>query len=154
MSYVDVSRTQVLVETSDFSAQMLLEVEIEIGQGFVQQQHRRATNQGAGQGDALSLAARKFHLVTWQTVEQAKQLRDVLDSFLDLRLRDVPKGQAEGHVVVSCQVRVEGGALKHHGDVTLLGLDSVHAFAIYGDAAGSRVVQSGDKPQQGGLSAA
>src|SRR6185312_2777742 len=78
----------------------------------------------------------------------------LIDPALDLVLRELPKFEAERHVVEYAHVRIERIVLEHHGDVTVTRRDVVDDVATDPDFAGGDLLQAGDHAQRGGFAAA
>ncbi len=62
--------------------------------------------------------------------------------------------QAEAHIVLHRQVRIERVGLEHHGDAALGGRRQRLVLAIDEDGAGCDILKTGDAAQQGRFSAA
>ena len=84
--------------------------------GSSKQEHGRVTHQGAGQRDALALAAGQLPRPAVEQMPDAEQLRRPRNLLLDLRLRRALRPQRKGDVVADGEVRIEAVALEHHGD--------------------------------------
>src|SRR4029077_13756654 len=63
----------------------------------------------------------------------------------------VTQTQAESQVVAHCLVRIEGIALKDHGQVAVLRRPVCDFFIIQEDTAACGCLKSGDDPQDGCL---
>src|SRR6185369_10717523 len=73
---------------------------------------------------------------------------------VDLRLGHSPELQREGHVPVQRPVWIERVALEHHGDVPVLRRQVGDRLAADADVTTGDVLEPGDHPERGGLSAA
>ena len=51
-------------------------------------------------------------------------------------------------------MRIQGVALEHHGDITILRFHIVYYFPVDNQLAGADVLQAGHHPQRGGFAAA
>jgi hypothetical protein len=85
---------------------------------------------------------------------QAQHLGGVAHALLDLRLRGATELEAEGEVLLDRHVRVERVVLEDHRDVAVLRREVVDDPVADGDLAAGDVLQAGDHPQGGRLSAA
>ena len=72
---------QLLVQARDLDAHLHAQVGVEVGQRLVEEEHLRMAHDGAADGDALTLAARK---VLRGAVEQRFELEDAR-RLVDLR---------------------------------------------------------------------
>src|SRR5579883_1553280 len=70
----------------------------------------------------------------------------------DARLWCLRHFQRKGDVLEYRHVRIEGVALKHHGDVAGARVDGGDIDAVQHDSAGGRHVEAGENPQRRGLS--
>ncbi len=80
--------------------------------------------------------------------------RGVGDALLDRRAGGAGLPEAERHVVLHRQVRIERVALEDHGDFAIGGGGGVDAPAVDQDVARGRVLEAGDDAEQRGLAAA
>ena len=60
MGHVDRGDAERLLKLADFAAHLDAQLRVEIGERLVEQQHLRLDDEGAGDGDALQLAAREL----------------------------------------------------------------------------------------------
>ena len=150
------------------AAQLGAQAGVKAGEGFVHQDEFRFRGQGAGQGDALLLAAGELVGVAVIVSRQPYQVKGVGHGCLALRAfapgAFAPGdsgaggfGQAEGDIFRYRQVGEQGAVLEYHTHAALFGA-LVDAVAIDGapadaDAAGVGGVKAGDETQGGGFAA-
>jgi len=119
-----------------------------LGERLVHEQRRGLGNDGAANGDALALAAREGLGLAVEVLGDAENLGCLADLLVDLVLGNLADLEREGEVVVDGQVWVQGVALKHHGDVAILGVHVVYHRTAYGDLAVGDVLETGDHAQR------
>ena len=73
---------------------------------------------------------------------------------INFRLREFPKHQAEGHIVVHAHMRIKRVILEHHGNVTVPRRDVIHQCAANGDIARGDFLQPCNHAERGGFAAA
>ena len=151
--HIDHRRLQVFVQLRELIAHAYAECGIQIRQWLIKQEHFRFANDGATDGDPLTLAAGQVLRFALQQVLDVQNLRRIVDGGIDLRLRHVGKFQAKGHVVEQIHVRIEGVGLKHHRDAAFGGGNIVDDLAANGQGATGNFFESGDGAQQRGLAA-
>ena len=151
---VDEGGLEALVELGDLRAHLHAQFGVQVGQRLVHQKHLWLAHDGAAQGHALALAAGKRGGLAVEKLFDAEDLRRLAHAAVDLRLGRLAQFEGKGHVVVHGHVRIEGVALKHHGDVAVLGQHVVDQFAVDIQFAFGDLLQAGDHAQRGGLAAA
>ena len=127
---------------------------VQVGQRLVHQERPGLADDGPAHGDPLPLAAGQLAGLAVQQRLQLQGPRRVGHPPPDLVLRHLPVLEAERHVVVDAQVRVQGVALEHHGDVPVPGLEVVDRAAVDPDRPPGHLLQAGDHPQRRRLAAA
>jgi hypothetical protein len=135
-------------------AHLYAQCRVEIGKGLVEQDGLWSRCQGAGQGDALLLAARQHRRRPVAELVQTHQRQCLVDA----RAVTLGLGESVGDVVRHRHVREQRPILEDHADVTVL-RSHVHTVATDGDAIDQDAptvdaLESGDGSQQGGLAAA
>ena len=123
--HIDDRRLQVLVEPLDFRPHLHAQLCVEIGERLVHQEYRRISNQGAPQGHALLLPARKLAWLALEQLRHVEHLRRFPDLPVDLVLWQLAHLQGEGEVHIDRLLRIERVVLEHHCDVPVLGVEVV-----------------------------
>jgi hypothetical protein len=157
---VDGRHADALEQVAQLDAHLLAQLGVEVGQRLVQQHDRGAAHQGAGDGHALLLAARKLRGAARGQRAQAHHVQRLGHAPSRLVGRQLHDVQREGHVLSHRHVRPDGIGLEHHGDVARvrghmgLGGRVEHALRADGDAARGRRLQAGHAAQGACLAAA
>ena len=151
---VDEGDAQLLVHLLQLDLHVLAHLEVQGGEGLVQEEHLRLVHDGAGDGDTLLLAAGEGLHVAVLVVGHRDELEDPADALLDLLLGHFLELEAEGDVVVHVQVREQGVALEHGVQRTLVRRDAGEFLAVHEDGAFVRLEKARDHPEEGGLAAA
>src|SRR6266568_3017860 len=151
---VDGGGLEALVETLELDAHLDPQFRVEVGERLVEQKDLRVPHDGPAHGHALALAAGELARLPLQELLDAEDLGGVLNALLDLRLRELPHLQTEGHVVVHAHVRVERVVLEHHGNVAVLGGEVVDDPVTDGDLPGRDFFEPRDHAEGRGLAAA
>ncbi len=151
---VDHGGAKLAVQLRNLGAHAVAQLGVQVGQRFVEQEHRGFTHHRPAQRHALTLTAghRLGQLV--QHRGQAQQLCGVVDALGDDLLRMPTQLEPERQVLGHGHVRIQRVALEHHGDVAILWRHVVdHALADL-QRAGADVFKTGDHAQQGRFAAA
>ena len=154
VSDVKAGGSEAPVEGLQLGAHLHPEFGIEIGQRFIEQEHRRLAHDGAPHGDALALAARKLARPSLQKGLQLEDPGGAPHPRVDVRLRQAAEAQPIGHVLVNRHVRIERVVLEHHGDIAVLRLEIVDDTRTDRDPAGADALEPGDHAQQRRFAAA
>jgi hypothetical protein len=150
---VDRRGAETLVQPRDFDAHVIAQFGVQIGERLVEQEHRRAFDHCAGDGDALLLAARKFGRATLQKSLDAQNGRDFVDAAINFGLGRLEPSEAEGDVVVHGHVRIERIVLEHHRDVAIARRKIVDHAAVDRNQAAADFLEVGDHAQNRRFSA-
>ena len=145
---------QPLLEGAELIPHALAELGVQVGQGFVKQQHGRLDDYGAGQRHTLLLAAGELVGEPLLHALELHQLHYVIGATDDLILRDLGHTQTVGDVLPDVQVGEQGVGLEHHGDAPLVGGDLGYVPVSDEHVAAGGILKTGDHPQGGGLAAA
>jgi len=121
---------------------------------LVEEEDVRLEDEGAGDGDALLLAAGKLVRPPPAHAGQADELEIALDPLGDAGGREAPHAERVGDVVEGGEVREEGEPLEHHADRAAPGRDTLDGGAVDLDAPGGGGDEARDHAQQRGLAAA
>lgn len=143
-----------LLDTGEFLAHLDTQPRVEVGQGLVEEEYRGTYGDGAGQRDALLLAAGQLLGLAAGEVGEADQLQRLARASAQLSVRDAAHLQSEGDVLLHGHVREERVRLEDHADVAALRGKPGGVLALQQNAARGGFEESGDHAQGGGLAAA
>ena len=146
----------------DLVAHFFAQAGIEIAERLVHQQHFRFDGEGAGQGDALLLAAAQERRGPVGEAAELDQLQRVQHALFDVGAGQLVRSidQREGDIVVNRHMRPDGVGLEDHADAAPFGSDEEIAFGgtdqdiADGDLAAVGPLQTGDAAQERGLARA
>ena len=133
---------------------LLAQLQIECAQGFVEQQHARTIDQGAGQGHTLALAAGELHRFALAVAAEGDHVEGFFGAFLAFGFADAFDFQTVGDVVEYVHVREQRVILEHGVHVTLIRRQPGGFFAMNTDGACARLFETGDQAQAGGFARA
>src|SRR5581483_3711866 len=122
VSYVHCGHAELTLELLDLGAHLDTQLRIEIRQGFIHQKELRPTNHRSSHRNPLPLPTRERPWLAMKQTLEIELLSRFTNAKLNLRLRHAAAAQPEGDVVFDCHVRIEGVALKHHRDISVLRL--------------------------------
>jgi len=127
---------------------------VEVGEGFIEEEALGFDDEGAGEGDALLLAA--GHLVDGSAAEAGEldHFEGFLDAFFDFGFGDFSFFEAEGDVLADGEVWPEGVALEDHGCLAFVGRHGGDVFLAEEDAAAGGGFEAGDAAEECGFSTA
>jgi len=108
-----------VMEAFELGARGDAELDVEVGEGLVEEEQGRVADERAAHGDALALAAGKLARIAAEQGAEAENIGGPAHALLDLRLRRAAQHEREAHVGGDRHVRVERLVLEHHGDVAL-----------------------------------
>ena len=151
---VDRGGLQLLVQRLDLAAHYHAQLGVEVRQRLVEKEHLGVAHNGAAHRDPLALPAGELTGAAFEIGLEAEDSGGPIDPLLDLGLRGAAVMQRKAHVVRDRHVRIERVVLKHHGNVTLLGLEIIDHFVADHDLAAADGLQLRQHPQQRGLAAA
>ncbi len=150
----DAGDAALLVEPADPLAELDADLGVEGAEGLVEEQERGPRGEGAGEGDALPLAARELGRVAAAERVELHEAEQLVDDGVDLFLRALPDLEAKGDVLAHRHVTEERVVLEDEADGAVL-----HALAVGDDAAQEhlaaiRLFEPGDDAEDGALPAA
>lgn len=140
------------LDALELQLHLAAQLQVEGAERLVEEEHLRVVDQGAGDGDALLLAAGQLVRLALREVAELNELQHVVD--LLLHRLDAAPAQTEGDVLGDVQVREERVALKDGVDGPLVRGQVGDVPAAERDGAGGGLLQPRDHPQGGGLAAA
>ena len=132
---------------------LLAQLQVERAQRLVQQQHARMVDQGAGERDALRLAARQLRRLALLEALQLDQLEHLGNALGDLGLRHLALAQPERHVVLDRHVREQRVVLEDRVDLALVRREAGHVLLAQVHGAAGRLLEPADHAQRRGLAA-
>ena len=131
----------------------LPELEIERAERLVQKQHLGPHDEGAGERDALLLAAGELVDPTVGQLFEAHQADDLAHPLVDLGAVDLRDAEPVSDVLAHVHVREESEALEHHVGGPAFRPEAGHVGAVDLHCAGGGGDEAPDHAQQGGLAA-
>ncbi|MNT17657.1 hypothetical protein D3C72_1528180 [compost metagenome] len=142
------------LDAAQLELHFLAQLGIQVGQRFVQQQHRRPDHQGARQRHALPLAAGQFPREPVGVLVQLDQRQRLAHAVLAFGAFHVAHLQAEGDVVRDGQVRKQRIALEHDAQAARVRLGVRDVPPVQRDRTARHVGKAGNHLQGSGLAAA
>ena len=148
------------VDVLELRPHLLAQLRIEVRQRLVEQQDLRRIGDGAGERDALLLAARELVGIAVADRVEPHLLQSPHDLAVAFGAGHVAHLQAVGDVLGHRHVRPHRVALEHHAEVALVGRHRVAGRRIGDetvaepDRAAVRLEKAGDQVEHGGLAAA
>ncbi len=130
------------------------ELGIQGGEGFVEEEDFRSADQGAGEGDALLLAAGELGRFACFKTREGDEVDGFGDAAGAFGFGDLLHLKAEGDVVGDIQVGKEGIALEDLVDVAFVGWEGGDVVVVEEDLAGGGVFEAGDEAEEGCFAAA
>lgn len=149
---VDEGDADLRLDALELQLHLASQLEVEGTERLVEQQDLRVVDERAGDGDPLLLATGELVRLALGEVAELDELQHVVD--LLLHGLDAAAAQPEGDVLVDAQVREERVALEDRVDGAFVRRQGGDVLVAETDGARRRVLESGDHPQRGGLSAA
>ena len=142
------------VQALELDAGLEAKLGVEVGERLVEQEEPRLADDGAGEGDALLLAAGELAGAAGEQVVDADLAGGVLHAGGDLGLRHAVHAEREADVLLERHVRVERVVLEDHRDVALARRGEGHVGAVDEHAAGVGDLEAGDDAQRRRLAGA
>ena len=142
------------MQALELGAGLQPQLRVEIRERLVHQVDRRVADDGAGERDALLLAARELGGPPRQQLGQADPRRRLAHAAIDLAALDAAGPQRKRDVVEDGEMRIQRVVLKHHRDVAARRLELVDAAIADPDLAAVERFEPGEQPQQRRLAAA
>ena len=153
MGDIDEGHARALLNGAQLGPHVLAQFQVQRRQRFVQQHHRRFHGQGAGDGDALFLAARKLadHLVGG--IWQINQCQQFLGAFAAGGLVDAAHFQPERDILPDRHQGKQRKVLEDKRGGALVRALAAHILAADADDTFGWLVEPRNHPQDGGLTA-
>ena len=152
--HVDRGDVELLLQARDLGARLHAQLRVEVRERLVHQERLRVAHDGAPHGHALALPAGEGARLAVEQRLEPERLRGVPHPPVDLGLRHLLDAQSERDVLVHAEVRVEGVALEHHGDVAIARGHVVDDALADPDRAFRDGLEPRDHAKGGGLAAA
>ena len=140
VSDVDERTLDLVAQFDELGTHLVTKLGVQVGQRLVHQEDLGVTHDGAADGDALTLAARKRLRLTVEVLGNTQDLGSGAHLTVDLVLGDLLELERKCHVLVHRHIGVQSIALEHHGDVAVLGCHVVDALAVDEHVAGGDVL--------------
>ena len=142
------------MQALELGARLQPQLGVEIRQRLVHQVDGRVADDGAGERDALLLAAGQLRRLAGEEIVEADACRCLADAAIDLGGFDAAGAQRKRDVVEDGEMRIQRVVLKHHRDVAPRRLELVDASIADPDFTRVERLESGQHAQQRGLAAA
>src|SRR5581483_8396105 len=134
--------------------QFLADLGVHGTEGFIEEQDAGFGGEGAGDGDALALAAGKLVRATFFQAGQTEQFEQFGHARLDVGPFPFFDFEAQLDVLEHAHVFEQGVVLENETDVALLDGDVVDPFAADEDVAIGGNLKTGDHAENGGFATA
>ena len=142
------------MQLGNLGSHLSTQLGVQVGKGLVQQEHLGVTDDGAAQGNTLTLTTGQSLGLAVQQVGDVQDAGSLFHAALDFVLGGLAELQAESHVIEHGHVRIQSVVLEHHGDVAVLGSDVVRQHVADVQLALADFFQASNHTQGGGLAAA
>ena len=142
------------LQLAQFLAHLHAELEVEAGEGLVEQQERRLEDQRAGERSALLLAARQLVRPAVAKLGEADQLEHRRRAPRHFAPRNAMHGKSEGDVVAHRQMRKESRGLEDQANLPLVRRHLLDAPSGQLDRARIDRLEAGDAAERRRLAAA
>ena len=154
MGDIDGGDADALLQIADEEAHVVAQAGVEIGERFVEQQHRGFDDQRAGERYALLLAAGQFPRIALFIAGELDHLQHGGDAPRAIHGRDLANLQPEGQIFRHRHVRKQRIGLEHHAEIAMLGHGMGHVAAAEQQPALGHGFEPGDAAQRRRLAAA
>ena len=114
VGYIERCNAKGVLHMLQFSPHVAAQFGIEIGQGLIHQEHRRAADDGAGQGHTLFLTTRQFAGVAVQQRFKLHLRCCLADCDFHFCGIDFAHFQRKANILAHCLVRIKRVGLEHH----------------------------------------
>jgi hypothetical protein len=151
---VDDRRAQPFVEVAQLDLHGLPQLLVERREGLVHQDQPRLEDHGAGERDALALAAGELADAALLVAGEVDHRECGTDALGIGRFRQAPGPQREGDVLADIHVREQRVVLEDDADVALVGRGEGDVAAAEQDRAGRGLDEAAEDAEQRGLAGA
>ncbi len=153
----DAGDVDVVVQVAQPFAEFFADLGVESAEGFVEEEDLGFDGEGAGEGDALALAAGELGGVSVSVHIELHELQQGQDAAADILARGAfaarLDAQAEGDVFEDGHMAEEGVVLEDEADAALAGVERGGVLAVEVDGAAVGGIQPGDDAEEGGFAA-
>ena len=147
----DEGDAELALQLLQLALHLLTQLQIEGAEGFVEQQHPRSIDQGAGQGHTLALTAGELHRFALAVAAEGDHVEGFFGAFAAFAFADAFDFQSVGHVVEHVHVREQRVVLKHSVYISLIRRQPGGFVAVNPDGTCARLFKTGDQAQTGGF---
>jgi hypothetical protein len=145
---------ELVVECGEPAAELMAHLGVEGAERLVEEEHRRARGEGAGQRNPLGLAARDLRNAARGEAVELHQGEELVDPVGDLGAGAVADAERERDVLKHIQVLKERVLLEDDAKAALACGEVGDVVGAQVDAAGIGVVEARDEAEQGRLAGA
>lgn len=143
-----------IMEFAEPAAEFFADLGIEGTEGFIEEEDFGAGGQGAGEGDALALAAGELGGVAFFHAAELDEVEEFIDAVGDFPGGVFADAEAEGDVFEDGHVLEEGVMLEDEADVAVAGGAFGGVFAFENDGTLVGGFEAGDDAEEGGFAGA
>ena len=154
MRHIHSGNRHALVQLLQLGPCLLAQLQVEIAQRLVHEEHIRPADQRPPQRDALPLPAGELRGLAVEQMVDAEDARNFGKPRPDLSRRHAAYLQVEHKVLPHAHVRVERVALEHHGHIAIARVDVGEVLAVDEQPPRRRHLQPRDHAQGRRLAAA
>ena len=144
-------RAECALQRVQLDSRLEPQLRIEVRQRLVEKEETWLSNDGAGEGASLLLAARQLPRCAREQVCDADLLRGGCDCLFDRVRRSAHHLQREPDVLRNRHVRIERVALEHHRHVALTRLLRCHVDTVHVHVAFAHCLEPREDAQRGRL---
>jgi hypothetical protein len=143
-----------VVEAAEPGAELVADTRVEGAEGLIEEEDLRFRREGAGEGDALALAAGELRGVAVCVAVELDEAEEIVDAALDLGPGPLADLEAERDVLPDGHVAEEGIVLEDEAHSAELNGDGGGVLSGEDDASRVGFLESGDDAEDGALAGA